>query len=154
MAVPVSTVPAVRAAMVAGITSQVGDTNVGVFYGEQGRHKKVDTIEVGDVERDVSVFAIVGNGQAGAFQEVYTVLVTVTSRRGGDDPATVDARAWALLASVETFIRNDRTLGGRLIDCYTETSEQPPIGWDRDAQNVARGRVATIVTPIHCHAVI
>jgi hypothetical protein len=38
--------------------------------------------------------------------------VQVAVWRGGSDAVAVDARAWALIAAVETAVRNDPSLGG------------------------------------------
>lgn len=147
MTVPASTVPAVMQALVAGITTQVNDPEVLVTYYEEGTWKPNDIITVGTVNRTVLATGVVGSGAAGWLHEEYTVEVKVSSYIGGDDPATITARAWALTAAVETFVRTDPSLGGLLLEMRPESSTAEGRWDDNDT-----GRFVDVTTPIYCYA--
>jgi hypothetical protein len=149
MAVPVSTVPAAKAALFTAITTQVNDTSVLVVYGQPGTNRPDDIIEVGRVHRTVEQHAKVGSYQAGSLHEHYTIEVVVSSYRGNEDGQATDARAWALVANVEAAVRNDPTLANAVLEAVPSQA----VGDDMWADNNA-GRMFTVTVEIACLAVI
>lgn len=69
-------------------------------------------------------------------EERYTIRVACSSSRGGDDQKAVRDRAFALMALVETGVRDDPTLGGAVmvaqiagsIDLIQTDAETAPDG--------------------------
>lgn len=141
------------AALVAGITAQVNDPEVLVTSYTEGIRNPNDIILVGTVNRTASPVGVVGSGGAGWLHEQYTIDVTVSSYNGGDEAivpwATITARAWALTAAVEAFVRSDPSLGGVLLAMRPQSSTADGRWDDNDT-----GRFVDVVTPIYCSAQI
>lgn len=122
MTIPVSTAPAAKVFLVAAITAQIADPDVSVLYDSPGPFVEKDVIAVGRVMRDMRISHMVGSGGTGWIDEDYSIEIQVAVFRGGDDAAAVDARAWQLIAAVETTIRNDPSLGGLVIVAHPARS--------------------------------
>lgn len=146
MTIPVSTVPAVRAAIAAGVTALINDPSVVVSDGPPSVTKD-DMIVIDGVTREVRYSGFVGSGGAGWLEEIYHLKVVVQSFRGGDNFPTVIARAWALTSVVETFVRTDPSIGALLIVSHPEQSDESDL-WEENN----KGPIVTITTPIYCHA--
>lgn len=119
---PVSTIPSVKAYMVTQIrartelTTGIADGSILVCYDAPGPFQPDDIIAVMDAETDdMPVVQLVGGGLAGWLDEHYTLTIVVSVHRGGDDPQTVFERAAALAAIVVDVVRQDPSLGGRVI---------------------------------------
>jgi len=151
MTIPSSTVPAVKAALVAAITAAVGDPAVLVCYGPPGTYAPDDIIFVGDVKRTVVAHAFVGTGAAGAFAEDYDVDVNLRSYRGGgsEQAAVADARAWALVAFVDSAVRADLSLGGLVVKAEPATADSV-LGYDGDH----KGWICEVTCTVHCLAIL
>ena len=115
MSAPVSTIPAVKAYLVALITTAVNDTTVLICYDDPGTNQPDDIIAVRDVEQTLAPYELVGGGGAGWLYETYKVEIVVDVYRGGDFPQLVFERACALVAIVENAIRADPSLAGRVV---------------------------------------
>ena len=122
MSYPISTVPAVLTYLFSTLNSVfLADANPDSIYlslGDPGEQAPSDIVEITGVNRTTPHFAMVGDGQQDALEEVYQVIVKISSAQRGDTQATISpvvmARAWALLADVETAVRKDPTLGGNV----------------------------------------
>lgn len=118
MAIPVSTVPAVKGWLYDQLSSLLGAQNLLVSYGEPSVRIPDDVVIVGDVHRTAKPEQIVGSGGAGWLWETYTVEVDIDCYAGGADQQQVDQRAWQLVGQVEQTVRGDPTLGGQVIVAY------------------------------------
>jgi hypothetical protein len=104
-----------------------------------------DIISVGDVMRTIDTFQMVGSGGAGWLDESFTVMVTVSVYRGGDNAQAVFERACVLAAAVEAAVRNDPTLGGAVTQAHPSVAEYM-ASWEAEH----KGRVAEIIMHISC----
>lgn len=155
MAIPLSTVPAVKKQLYAIFTTAVAtvpapapdQAGMLVQYGEPGPYQPDDIVSVGDVKRNVTPHNIVGTGGAGALNENYVVEYWVDVFRGGDQPEYVTERAYTILGALETAVRNDPSLGGLVQWAWPRTSEEAS-GWDPDnrgRQTQIRGEIEVSV---------
>lgn len=88
---------------------------------------------LGDTEIVDDNWAALGNGRR---RETYRVAVTVWVRNWGDDPQTVEQRAWAIWADVANALRTDiraapstlRSAGVRQFDQITATQTNGVAG--------------------------
>lgn len=133
-AIPVSTIPAVKAFFVAGLTAlltpDVGKT-IGVFYDVPNTNAPDDMVVIGRVSNRVAKPRnMVGSGARLWIYEEYSIDVAVDSFRGGDQPQQVFERAWAVASLVESFVRSDPSLGGKVVQCSPATSSDDSQ-WDQ-----------------------
>lgn len=150
MTVPASSVPAVKAALMTKIATQVADSSVLISYDVPGTFQPDDIIVVGDVERTASPVAMIGSGQAGFMHEDYTVQITVSVFRGGDIAQTAFERAYALNDAVETAVRNDMTLGVARVLTAKPTRTLEQSRWD----DSHLGRLVSVLTIITVKATL
>lgn len=137
-AIPVSTIPACKAYLLALLTTAVNDPAVLVCYGPPGIYFPDDIIYIGDADRTIRPLGMVGGGGPGAFLEEYIVRIMLRSFRagGGEQAVVADGRAWQLVGIIDTAIRGDMTFGGLLIegapDVQTSTLDFDPDhkGWE------------------------
>lgn len=134
MTIPTTSVPSVRVALKTAITSQINDNEVEVSNGDPAPGLPDDVIKIGEIQRQVTPLAMVGDGTRNAFQENYMVEIVVSSQ--GTDPDTVDLRAWTLAADVETAVRNDMTLGGLVKKADPGNTQSAGPYWSDDHTNV------------------
>jgi len=147
MTIPVSTAPAVKAYLFtqlqANITAASGSSLL-VCYDEPGPYEPDDIVSVGDVTaRNTAQLAMVGSGGAGWLIENYSLEVVVDCFRGGDDPQTVDERAWALIGQVEAVVRTDPSCGDLVVEARPGQCRSESM-WD-DAHKGRRVRAAVAV---------
>lgn len=147
MAIPASTVPAALAYLHSHIITAVNDTAVLVSYGPPTTNQPDDLIVVGNVDREVSPYQMVGSGQAGWLDEIYTADVVVSAFRGGDFGQVVLERASALADIVVSVVRTDPSLGGAVV-VANPTNVQYEQNWDPDH----KGRVVDVTVSIRCRA--
>jgi hypothetical protein len=151
--VAVSTIPAAITYLIGQINQQSAVTSppageaVAVSYGPPSTYQPDDLVVITSSERSTDQLAMIGSGATGWLLEKYLLLCTVDVFRGGDDAASCDARAWALVGAVETAVRNDPSFGGLLIVAVPSTPRHD-LGWDPDE----KGRRSVIEMHIACEA--
>ena len=163
--IPVSTVPAAISYLLAGVQvaaaadPQVvaGTDEILVKLGDEIKNRPPDVIEFGRVNRQVKWETFVGSGGQFALYETYEIDCEVSSWVAYSDTyddtsvaVQVNARAWQLLAYVETVIRTDPSLGGLVETAYPKGATQGLP--EPDAQ--AKGLIVNISFPIHVEAFI
>jgi hypothetical protein len=111
MPAPVSTWPSVKAYLFAQITAACPPP-VLVAYNDPLGDLEDDVVVVGQVTRQIEPGAIVGSLGAGSLFERYTVDVTVSCFRGGDNPLAADTQCAALVDAAIGVVRADLTRGG------------------------------------------
>lgn len=141
--IPVSTVPQARANLISAISALVatsGLTEPGceVYDSAPDHETENDIIAVCGARRTVESMALVGSGAQFWRQEHYSIEVMIDCFQGGANGAmeAVNQRAYALLALVETAVRQDPSLGGIAIQAAPASSDSVP-SWD-DAHMGAR----------------
>lgn len=157
MAIPISTIPAVKAYLLTTFTTAAAtipppaadETALMVQYGTPGRYMADEYVLVGDVKRTVEQYAMVGSGGQWALQERYQVEWWVDVWRGGDKAQYVEERAWTIAASMEQAIRNDPTLGGNVLSAWPLVYDSVS---DWDEQGARRN--TQIRCELECHAVL
>lgn len=154
MTVPVSTVPAAKAALVALISAQPtvtdpnGDIETIVSYDDPGPNTANDFVVVGNVSRQVATLALIGSYQQGSLQEQYTVTVICEAFRG-DSAQTASERAWALASAVEQSVRNNPTLNSSVAQAVPGSTADEGT-WDADG----KGFTATVTVSVEVLAFI
>jgi hypothetical protein len=145
--IPASSIPAARAYLLAQLTTQMAalDPAILVCLDGPGPDQPDDIVSVGDVRQTYSPESGVGSGGAGWLREDYTVTVTVSCYRGGDDAATVFGRARQLADLVVAVVRSDPSLGGAVDRARPATAEHTS-GWTEDHS----GRMADIELGFDC----
>lgn len=139
MRIPISTVPAAKAYLVEKITKALANPKVLVSYDDPGPNQPDDIIVVGDVNRTITPWAMVGGGGAGWLGENYTITVTVSVFRGGDFAQAVTERAYELADLIVAVVRQDPSLGGLVLTARPEAT-QSGTDWTDDH----KGRVTTL----------
>lgn len=147
MTIPASTVPAAVAYLHTNVTTAVNDPAVLVSYGQPGTRQPDDMIVVGDVSREVAPWQMVGSGQAGWLDEIYTINVVVSVFRGGDYAQTVMERACVLADVVVAVIRNDPSLGGAVTVAHPSMVDYRQE-WDQEH----KGRLVDVTVSVRCRA--
>jgi len=147
MAIPASTVPAAVTYIHSHITTAINDAAVLVSYGPPGTNQPDDMIVVGNVNREVGPIQMVGSGQAGWLDEIYTIDVIASVFRGGDNGQTVMERAAALADVVVAVVRTDPSLGGAVIVAYPTT-----VDYEQNWDDQHKGRVVDATVTIRCRA--
>lgn len=135
MTIPVSTVPAVKAyllaQLVAGLAAASNEQLL-VEYDDPGPYQPGDVVSVGDVTSYVAApGAMVGGGGAGWIEEQYSLEIHIDVFRGGDYAQTVFERAWTLNAGICSVIRTDPSLGQRVIEARPGVATSSS-SWDED----------------------
>ena len=132
MTIPVSTVPAAIAALLAQITTQVSADalQITVCQGQWPMDYEPDIIQVAtNVRRIIRPEAFLGSYQAGSLQEDYTISCIVSSWSGNPDPALTVNRAYVLAGYIETAVRTDPTLGTTVIEAHPAGSDGGNADW-------------------------
>jgi len=147
MTIPASTVPTAKLYLLTQITALINDPAVLVSYDEPGPNQPDDIVMVGDVERLVTPYNMVGSGGAGWLDEDYTVEVVVSVFRGGDDARTTFERACVLADQVVFVVRTDPSLGGAVVIAHPQTVRYGGA-WD----DKHLGRLVTATVDVRCRA--
>jgi hypothetical protein len=145
--IPASTVPASVLFLWNGITTAINDAAVLVSYGPPGPSQPDDIVMVGNIDRVVRPFQMVGSGQAGWLDEEYGVEVVVSVYRGGDDARTAFERAASLADTVVSVVRTDPSLGGAVI-----VAHPGQVTYDQAFDVEHKGRLVTVTVDVRCRA--
>ena len=153
MTYPVSTVPRVLAYLQAALQAQFNTDenpqNIYLCVGDPGEQAPPDIVEITGVTRTTPHFAMVGDGEALALEEKYQVNVKISSAARGASQATISpviiARAWQLLAYVETAVRLDPSLGGIVLTAWPGKSTGGVPTW---AEGNINGMICEITSTI------
>lgn len=107
-----STIPAFTAALIAGLTAQLADPKVVISDGPAapGATESEAVIEILDAEVDVSAYLDATTQPRGEEGQIR-VLITVQQATRGKQ-TTVNERAFALLAALNTLLRSKTELQG------------------------------------------
>jgi hypothetical protein len=153
MTIPQTTVPAVRQYLVTQLQSAVASVTPAaeVFDGEADHADHENWIEVGGVRRQVSPLGLVGSGGQFWRDEKYHVDIKISCYVGGraGAMAQVNTNAYALLALVETVVRQDPSLGGLVLQANPESSDSVP-SWDETGS----GALCDITTSIEVYTTL
>lgn len=148
MTIPASTVPAATLYLHTQLTTQINDTAVLVQYGPPGPNQPDDIVAIGlDIDQESVPYQMVGSGQAGWLDETYTVDITISVFRGGDDPRAAHERAWTLKNAVDQVVRGDPTLGGAVL-----VSWPSGVSSRQDLEEQHKGRTVMLVQRVTCRA--
>lgn len=150
MTIPVSTVPQVRAYLFQQLTTAVPNT-AEVFDGEDTQSDREDWVKVLGARRQVGPLAMVGGGGQFWRDEKYSVEIeieTFTAGRVGSMEAS-ETRAYALLAVLETVVRQDPSLGGLVLQANPKDSTDVP-SWSPDGS----GAIVTINTSVEVYTTL
>ena len=154
--IPVSTVPSVKRYIAEEVTNaMVGRVAQGhgvlVSYDPPGRYRPDDIIAIGNLwDRQVSGFNMVGTGGKAWLKEEYELEITSTVRRAGES-LQVEAyeRAHELNSIVESVVREDPSLGGRVIVARPRNTRDE-ADWGKDS----KGFIVHVITRIYVMAQI
>lgn len=144
--IPASSIPAARGYLFDNLSAQLlGVGNLLVCYDEPGPNLPDDIICVGEVQQTYSPEQTVGSGGRFWLREDYTITVTVSVYRGGDDALGVFARARELADLVVAVARADPSFGGA-VDRGRPGALSHQSGWTEDHN----GRLCEIAIGIDC----
>ena len=134
MTTPVSTVPAVKAALLAKLQARADLADVQIEYEPVSTFTDDEMIVLGAVQGRMDVRRMVGSGGAGWLDEAYVLTVSVYVFRGDADETasqTNEERAYALAASVADEVRADPSIGG-LVTQANPSSFECVASWDEE----------------------
>jgi hypothetical protein len=155
MPAPVSTWPSVKSFLFAQITAlPVCAPPVLVVYNDPLGDLEEDVVVVGQVTRQIEPGAIVGSLGAGSLFERYTVDVTVSCFRGGDNPLAADTQCAALVGAVIEVVRADLTLGGRVLKAWPRDHVLAGRSVTDEGGQSVMGYATECVVPIECYTQI
>lgn len=157
MSIPTSSIPAARAYLLSQIQSTLTqDPNdptaeLLISLDEPGTHDPFDIVIVGDVHQTYQPYASVGSGAAYWLEENYSVEITISVFRAGDDgttalAATVFNRARFLADQIVNIVRSDPSLGGA-VQRARPGAVTHQSGWSTEGSS---GRETEIQIPIEC----
>lgn len=130
MTIPVSTVPAVKAALKTALEGRSELANIVlVEYGPATTWLADEMILLGGTQGRMSVARMVGSGGAGWLDEDYVLSVSVLLFRGEDDAQAAEARLHALAAVVFDTVRLDPSIGGLVTQAEPSTFTTE-LAWD------------------------
>jgi hypothetical protein len=141
MTVPVSTVPAAKTWLIGQLQTALTEdptATMTVQYGPfaYADNNPDDMVWLGDADRQAEPWTLTGGLTIPlSMKETYDLTVNVSCYRGGDQSQTVEDRAWALIAEIETVVRTDPTFGGLLISSYPSQAVAT-VGWDEKFSGV------------------
>ena len=141
----VSSAPTARANLITALKARAGLSGVQIEPAYPGPRTAAECIHLAKTVWDEEFFKLSAGQKK---RERYYIETIVQVARGGDDPATCDARAWALVSEIESYLTQnaggDMTIGGALNGwAELEPVDHTP-GW-------AEGqRVSIIELRVHC----
>ena len=142
----VSSAPTARANLITALKARAGLSGVQIEPAYPGANNTAqECIHLAKTVWDEEQFRLSGGTKK---RERYYIEVIVQVARGGNDPATCDNRAWALVGEIESYLTQntggDMTIGGALNGwAELEPVDHTP-GW-------AEGqRVSIIELRVHC----
>lgn len=142
----VSTIPTVRAQLVALLAARPGLAGVQVEYTHPGQELEGETIFLGD-SRSAIALATVRAGRR-TRQESYTLDVWVEVNGDGPTAQTASERAWTLVGEIEGQLADDASLGLSQ-PFWAHVAEADQSVYVDDAK---RGYVSRIRVGINCEA--
>lgn len=149
MTIPNTTVFPVRNYLITQLSAAV-PAGTEVFDAENTQPDREDWVLVGGARRTVGALAMVGNGGQFWRDERYQVDVTIETftagRNGFEDSYN---RAYALLETLESVVRQDPSLGGLVLQANPKSSSDTPT-WDPTGQ----GAIVTITTSIEVYTTL
>lgn len=125
-----STVPAVKSWLFQQMSAALDGQDIGVFYSEPGPGYPDDVIYLGDTEQSNEPTQMVGSGGTGWLFESYHQVIEVDVYRGGDQAQIVFERACALVATIESLVRADPSLGGNITIVGYPAGTHYESGWE------------------------
>lgn len=125
-----STVPAVKAWLFQQMSAVLNGQDIEVFYSEPGPGYPDDVIYLGDTEQTNTPTQMVGSGGAGWLYESYHQTIEVDVYRGGDQAEAVFERACSLVATIESLVRADPSLGGNVTILGYPAGTRYESGWE------------------------
>jgi hypothetical protein len=157
MGIPTSSIPAARAYLLAQIEATVtqdptdATAELLVSLDEPGTHQPADVVIVGDVHQTYQPYASVGSGRAYWLEESYSVEITISVFRSGDDGTnalaqTVFTRARMIADQIVNVVRSDPSLGGAVQRARPGTVTHQSTWSTGDVT----GRVTEIQIPVEC----
>ena len=149
--IPDSSVPAAKLYLFDQLTAAFqGVPGVGVYLDEPPTDPppEDDVVMVGDIEQTWEPWELVGSGGEGWLFEKYSIDVTVSVYRGGDEPRDVLNQAAALVKQVAAVVRVDPSLGGNVLQAYPASANYKS-GWSDEG---ASGRVTEVEMKIAIEA--
>ena len=160
MSIPTSSIPAARAYLLsqiqATLTQDPNDSTAEllVTLDEPGTHEPADIVWIGDVHQTYSPHATVGSGGAEWLREDYSIEVTISVVRSGDDGTTalaqtVFTRARLLADQIVNVVRLDPSLGGA-VDRAKPATATHTSSWTENGM----GRETEIQLSIECMLVL
>lgn len=141
-----STVPTVRAAIVALLAARAGLAGVQVGQSHPGEALEGETVFLGD-SRGTSGIATIRAARK-ARQEAYTVDVWVEVNRDGPTAQTASERAWALVGEIDDMLADDPSLGLTQPFWAVLAEHEQSVYFD----DSTRGYVSRIRVGINCEA--
>jgi hypothetical protein len=122
MAIPPSTVKAVRMQLFNTLKAAIGTQNALVCLDGPSVNEPDDIVSIGAVHRQAVPAQLVGGGGAGWIDEHYTIEVAVEVYKGGDFAQVCFERCEDLIYQVESAVRTDPTMGGLVIQATPHQS--------------------------------
>lgn len=149
MAVPQSTVKAVRMRLFNTLAAALGTQDIIVCLDDPSTNEPDDIVTVGAVHRQTPAgVQLVGGGGTGWMDEHYTIEVNISVYRGGDFAQAVFERCEDLIYQVESAVRTDPTFGGLVIQANPHESTNS----GSEPSDDHMGRICTGVVHVAFHA--
>lgn len=104
-----STAPTIKQTLVSAITARPALTGVQVTYGFILRGLRTESVALGRIDWESELWAATGNKRK---EENYWIELWVWVQRKGFTQKQSTERAFAILADIEVFLREDPLLGG------------------------------------------
>ncbi len=157
-AIPVSSVPAAVAYLASAIEEQAAADAlpIQIIVGDSGMTPPNDAIQIGEIHREVEPLAMVGGGGTNWLYEKYSVAILASSwtGSGADDGGNAQqlaltARAWELVAYIETAVRLDPSLGGLDLSAFPTVSSSPGPEWTINQEGETTGMKCEVEALVH-----
>jgi hypothetical protein len=136
-----STIPAVKANLVAQLDARPGLTEVQVSYGPPLPNPSREMIWCGVAkgQQDWQAMAVKG--------EEYDLEIIISVIREGQDMQAADERCFAIYAELENQLRSDQTVNGAVMRATT-------AGFELGEHVTDTNREATLIVQVACQAQI
>lgn len=144
-----SAVPAVKAALLTGLSARTGLAGVVITYGWPGPDRPREFIMLGDVPENEQRVAGM-RATPHAREEDFTIeLIVEVTREGVGTTAQQGAteRAYTLTAEIENFLRNDLTAGASLTNGWAQITGITLVEGGDDTR-----RTSQLVVRVSCRA--
>lgn len=156
MSIPTSSIPAARAYLLSQIQSTLTQdpsdptAELLITLDGDGTHEGADEVNIGDVHQTYQPYSSVGSGGANWLEESYSIEITISVVRSGDDGTTALAhtvfnRARYLADQIVNIVRSDPSLGGAVQRARPGTVSHQST-WTSNGM----GRETEILLPVEC----